>query len=71
MYIVLVCFALAAPVGYYGIKKWLEGFPYKTPMYWWVFPVALLVVLSITIGTVTFQSWRAANANPVDSLKAQ
>ena len=30
MYIVLVCFALAAPVGYYGIKKWLEGFAYKT-----------------------------------------
>ena len=71
MYIVLVCFALAAPVGYYGIKKWLEGFAYKTPMYWWVFPVALLVVLSITIGTVTFQSWRAANANPVDSLKSE
>lgn len=71
IYIVLVCFALAAPIGYYGIKKWLESFAYKTPMYWWVYPAALTIVLVITIGTVTFQSWRAANANPVDSLKAQ
>ena len=71
IYIVLVCFALAAPIGYYGIKKWLESFAYKTPMYWWVYPAALTIVLVITIGTVTFQSWRAANANPVDSLKSE
>ena len=71
VYIVLICFALAAPVGYYGIKKWLESFAYKTPMYWWVYLLALLIVLVITIGTVTFQSWRASNANPVDSLKSE
>lgn len=71
VYIVLICFALAAPVGYYGIKKWLESFTYKTPMYWWVYMVALLIVLVITVGTVTFQSWRASNANPVDSLKSE
>ena len=65
IYIVLVCFALATPIGYYGIKKWLESFAYKTPMYWWVYLAALTIVLVITIGTVTFQSWRAAN------LKAQ
>ncbi|WFE84274.1 ABC transporter permease [Parabacteroides chongii] len=71
IYIVLVCFALAVPVGYYGIKKWLESFAYKTPMYWWVYLLALLIVLVITVGTVTFQSWRASNANPVDSLKSE
>lgn len=69
--IVLVCFALAAPLGYFGIRKWLESFAYKTPMYWWVYLLALLIVLAITIGTVTFQSWRAANANPVNSLKSE
>lgn len=71
IYIVLVCFILAAPVGYYGIHKWLESFAYKTPMYWWVYLMALAIVLAITIGTVTFQSWRSANANPVDSLKSE
>lgn len=69
--IVLVCFALAAPLGYFGIRKWLESFAYKTPMYWWVYLLALLIVLAITIGTVTFRSWRAANANLVNSLKSE
>lgn len=69
--IVLICFALAAPVGYIGIKKWLESFVYKTPIYWWVYLMALVIVLGITIATVTFQSWRSANANPVDSLKSE
>ena len=71
IYIVMICFALAVPVGYYGIKKWLESFAYKTPIYWWVYLLALAIVLVITIGTVTFQSWRAANANPVNSLKSE
>ena len=71
IYIVLICFVLAVPVGYYGINKWLESFAYKTPMFWWVYPLALLIVLTITVGTVTYQSWQAANANPVDSLKSE
>lgn len=71
IYIVLGCFVLAAPLGYYAISKWLESFAYKTPMYWWVFVLALVVVLLITIATVTFQSWRAANDNPVNSLKSE
>lgn len=71
IYIVLMCFILAAPIAYYGIQKWLESFVYKTPVYWWVFGVALLIVLAITIGTVTFQSWRSANTNPVKSLKSE
>jgi putative ABC transport system permease protein len=39
-------------------------------MYWWVYAVAFAVVFVLTIATVTFQNWRAANMNPVDSLKA-
>ena len=41
IYIVLICFVLAVPVGYYGINKWLESFAYKTPMFWWVYPLAV------------------------------
>lgn len=71
IYIVLICFILAAPLGYYGVHTWLESFVYKTPMYWWVYLAALVIVLAITVGTVTYQSWRSANANPVDSLKSE
>ena len=67
--IVLICFVLAAPLAYYGVTKWLENFTYKTPVYVWVFAAALVVVMLITLATVVFQSWKAATANPVESLK--
>ena len=42
---------------------------YKTPMYWWVYLIAFAIIAVITILTVTFQNWRAANENPVHSIK--
>lgn len=66
IYIVLTCFVIAVPLSWFGVKKWLESFAYKTPIYWWVFLIALIIVLAITIATVTFQSWRTANTNPVE-----
>ncbi|WP_165024238.1 ABC transporter permease [Dysgonomonas sp. ZJ279] len=70
-YIICTCFAIAIPLIYYGITKWLEGFAYRTPIYWWVFLVGGLVIFLITAATVSIQSWRAASTNPVDSLKTE
>ena len=67
--IVLICFVLATPLAYYGVTKWLENFTYKTPIHVWVFAAALVVVMLITLATVVFQSWKAATANPVESIK--
>lgn len=67
--IVLICFVLAAPLAYYGVTKWLENFAYKTSIYGWVFVAALVIVMAITLATVLFQSWKAATANPVESIK--
>lgn len=69
--IIVVCFIIAVPVVYYGISKWLEGFAYKTPLYWWVFPLGGLSILTITLSVVTFQSRKAALENPVDSIKSE
>ncbi len=69
--ILIICFVLAAPFAWYAVHSWLENFAYKTPMYWWVYPVAFIVVTAITVFTVTFQNWRAANDNPVNSIKAE
>lgn len=69
IYILCICFALAAPVAYYAIHKWLENFALKTPVYWWVFMLAFLLVFCLTILTVTFQNWQVANENPVYSIK--
>lgn len=67
--IVLVCFVIATPVSYYLVHSWLENFVYRTPIHWWVFLCALAIVMVITVITVTFQNWRAANENPVHSIK--
>lgn len=68
---VLICFVVAAVAAYLAVGYWLEAFAYRIQMSWWVFAVSLVLVMAITVGTVTFQSWRAANENPVKSLKAE
>ena len=67
--IILICFIIAVPLVYFGVFKWLEGFAYRTPMYWWVFIVGGLLILLLTVAIVSIQSWKAARANPVDSIK--
>jgi putative ABC transport system permease protein len=64
-----VSFVLAAPIAYWLMKAWRKGFAYQAPIPLWIFLVALLAVAAITLAVVTLQSWRAANANPVESLK--
>lgn len=71
IYLSAICFIIAAPMAWYAIHLWLQNFAYKTPIYWWVFAIAFLLVATLTSATVTFQSWRVANANPVDSIKAE
>jgi len=69
--ILLVCFVIAAPLAWYAITRWLENFAYKTPMYWWFYMLAFVVVGIITAATVTFQNWRVANDNPVNAIKKE
>ncbi len=69
--ILCVCFVLGAPIASYAVNRWLENFAYRTPMYWWVYLMAFVIIAIITIITVTFQNWRAANANTVDSIKTE
>lgn len=69
--ILCICFVFSVPIAWYAVSKWLENFAYKTPMFWWVYLIAFLLVSLITTSTVTFQNWRVANANPVDSIKTE
>ena len=66
--ITLVCFIISIPLAYYGVHIWLRSFAYKTPIYVWVFLVALAIIMTLTVSTVTFQSYRAAMANPASKL---
>ena len=69
--IVSICFIISIPIAWMGTQQWLENFAYKTPLHLWVFIVAFLIILSVTIGTVTFRNWQAANENPVNSVKSE
>jgi len=70
-YIKLLFFAfiISVPVAYYLISKWLQDFAYKTTVSWWIFGIAGALALIITMLTIGFKAYRAANSNPVESLR--
>jgi len=72
-FIVLVCIAIAiaAPLAYWGINKWLQDFAFRIHIGWSVFIIAGVAAILIALITVSFQAIKAAIANPVDSLKAE
>ena len=66
---VIIAFAIATPVAYYAMYKWLESFAYKTELSWWIFALAGLLALGIALLTVSWQRWKAATRNPVEALR--
>ena len=64
-----ISFLIASPAAYWIIVSWRKGFAYQAPVPVWIFIAALAFVAAVTFGVVTLQSWRAANANPVNALK--
>ncbi len=67
----LVCIALviASPIAWYAMNQWLQNFAYKTSFAWWMPAIAGLVSVCIALLTISFQSIKAALANPVKSLR--
>jgi putative ABC transport system permease protein len=66
---VVFAFIIATPVAWYAMNKWLENFAYKTTLSWWIFALAGALALGIALLTVSWQSWKAATRNPVESLR--
>ncbi len=66
---VIVAFLIATPVAWFATNKWLENFAYRTQLSWSIFALAGLLALGIALLTVSFQSWKAATKNPVESLR--
>ena len=69
--LVIISLAIVTPTAYYFMHRWLQNYQYRTEISWWVFALAGISAIIITIITVSFQSIRAAMANPVNSLKAE
>ena len=71
LYILIGCFIVAAPFGWWIGQHWLEGFAERTPIRAWIFLASFLLVSAITMITVTVQSWKNANENPANSIKTE
>ncbi len=69
--LIVVSVFLATPIAYFLVDDWLTNFAYRTPIDFWVFVIAALCAFLITMVTVSFQTIRAASANPVDSLRME
>lgn len=64
-----IAFVFAIPVSWYAMNQWLQSFAYKTDLSWWVFALSGVLALLIALFTVSWQSFRAAIVNPVDTLR--
>jgi putative ABC transport system permease protein len=70
--LVLLAILIASPIAYWGMNKWLQDFAYKAPISWWImFVAAGLGAVMIALITVSFQSIKAALANPIKSLRSE
>jgi putative ABC transport system permease protein len=67
--LVAIAFLIACPIAWYAMHKWLENFAYKTDLSWWIFAAAGVLALGVALLTISWQSWRAAKRNPVESLR--
>ena len=67
--LIVIAMVIASPIAWWAMSKWLEDFNYRTSIGWWIFIVAGLISLLIALITISFQSLKAATANPVKTLR--
>jgi putative ABC transport system permease protein len=69
--LVLIALVIASPLAYFFMEKWLQDFAYRIDIQWTVFALAGIVAVAVAFLTVSFQSVKAALANPVKSLRSE
>jgi putative ABC transport system permease protein len=67
--LILLSVVIACPITWFFIRKWLESYPYRVPVHWWVFLFTGILALIVALAAVSIQTLRAANNNPTESLK--
>lgn len=69
--LVILAGALATPLAYYGVSRWLQQYEYHTEISWWIFGITLVGAMIITLLTVSFQAIKTSLLNPVNSLRSE
>jgi ABC-type antimicrobial peptide transport system permease subunit len=71
VWLVIISSCISIPVGYYLMDNWLQKYDYRVEISWWIFLMTCAGALAITLLTVSYQSIKAARANPVNSLRSE
>jgi putative ABC transport system permease protein len=69
--LIIVAIVIASPIAWWTMNKWLQDFAYRIDISWWFFAVAGLFAVAIALFTISFQTVRAALANPVKNLRTE
>jgi putative ABC transport system permease protein len=69
--LIFISLVISMPLAWMAINKWLQNYPYRITLGWWLFATAGLLVILIALFTISFQSVRSAIANPVKSLRTE
>jgi len=69
--LVAISILIASPVAWWACNKWLQDFAYRIPVEWWVFILAGIIAITITVITVSYHALKAATANPAKSLRTE
>jgi putative ABC transport system permease protein len=69
--LVFISAIIAFPLAWWGMHEWLQNYAYRVTISWWVFILAGVLALLIALITISFQSVKAAIANPVKSLRTE
>lgn len=71
VWLILLAFMLVTPIAWYAMNKWIETYADRTPISWWIFAASGAGMLIAAVFTSSFQTVRAAIANPVRSLRSE
>jgi putative ABC transport system permease protein len=66
---VIIAFIVSIPISWYLVNSWLNSFAYRTSLSWWIFAMAGVIAVFISLTTVSWQSFLAATRNPVEALR--
>jgi putative ABC transport system permease protein len=69
--LVFIAIAIASPIAWWAMSKWLQEFAYRISIHWWMLASAAFAAILIALFTISFQSIKAAIANPIKSLRSE
>ena len=69
--LIIISLCIASPLAWWMMNRWLQDFAYRVTISWWIFVISAILAILIALLTISFQTIKAAIANPVKSLRTE